>query len=85
MTDLEAEIAALIVKAVDLEPPAGTIDPEAPLFGAELGLDSIDILEIAIVVAKRYGVELSSEAVGNEQVFASLRTLAAYVAANRTN
>ena len=84
MTDLENELAALIVRAVDLDIAPESIDPEAPLYGDELGLDSIDILEIAVVVSKEYGIELHSENVANEKIFASLRTLSRHVAENRT-
>lgn len=84
MTVLELEIAELIVKAVDLDLPAATIDPEAPLYGDVLGLDSIDILEIAVVVSKVYGIEMNSEGADNAKIFATLRKLALYVAENRT-
>ncbi len=84
MTELEKEIAGLIVKAVDLDCPIEAIDPDAPLFGDVLGLDSIDILEIAVVVSAAYGVELNSENVSNEKIFASLRALSRHVAEHRT-
>jgi acyl carrier protein len=84
MTEFEKEIATLIVRAVDLEVPAESIDPDAPLFGDVLGLDSIDILEIAVVVSKEYGIELHSESVANEKTFASLRALSRHVAEHRT-
>ena len=84
MTDLEREIAQLVVAALDLEQPAAAIDPEAALYGDALGLDSIDILEIAVVVSKEYGIEMHSEHAGNAKIFESLRTLARHVAENRT-
>ena len=84
MTELEDEIAELIVEAVGLEQPASSIEPDAPLYGDALGLDSIDILEIAVVVAKRYGIEMHSEDAGNAKIFASLRALARHVAEKRT-
>jgi acyl carrier protein len=84
MTELEKEIAQLIVDAVGLDQPASSIDPDAQLYGDALGLDSIDILEIAVVVAKRYGIEMNSEDAGNAKIFASLRALARHVAATRT-
>ena len=84
MTELESEIAGLIVEAVGLEQPASSIQPDAPLYGDTLGLDSIDILEIAVVVAKRYGIEMHSEDAGNAKIFASLRALARHVAEKRT-
>ena len=81
---LEGELAELIVAALNLEVPAGQIDPEARLYGEGLGLDSIDILEIALVVSKHYGVQLRADEAANTQIFRSLRHLAAYVAAHRT-
>jgi acyl carrier protein len=84
MTELENEIAELIVEAVALDQPASSIDPDAPLYGDALGLDSIDILEIAVVVAKRYGIEMHSEDAGNAKIFSSLRALAHHVSENRT-
>ena len=76
---MEPEIAAMIVSALDLELVPKDIDPEAPLFGDGLGLDSIDALELSLEIAKRYGVEIKAEDERNEYIFASLRNLAAYV------
>ena len=81
---LMAEIAELIVSALNLEMTPEQIEPDAPLFGAGLGLDSIDILEIALVISKRYGFQLRSDDENNVRIFSSLRGLAAHVAANRT-
>ena len=55
---LEREIAELIVQGLNLPMSAAQIDPEAPLYGDGLGLDSIDILEIALIVSKQYGIVL---------------------------
>ena len=79
-----AELAGLIVAALNLELPASQIDPDARLYGEGLGLDSIDILEIALVVSKHYGVQLRADDAENAQTFRSLRRLAEYVAAHRT-
>ena len=81
---LEQEMAGLIIETLQLEDvaPAG-IDPEAPLFGDGLGLDSIDALELALAISKRYGVELRADDERKERVFASLRALATYVDAQR--
>jgi acyl carrier protein len=79
----EAEIAALIVQAVNLESPAADIDPTAPLFDTGLGLDSIDLLEIALAVSQRYGCELRSDDPDNTRIFASLRNLAAHIERKR--
>ncbi len=78
------ELAGLIVQALNLELGAADIDPDAPLYGEGLGLDSIDILEIALVVSKRYGVQLRADSAENEQIFRSLRRLAEYITAHRT-
>ncbi|MFI4886410.1 MAG: phosphopantetheine-binding protein [Steroidobacterales bacterium] len=81
---LERELAGLIVQALNLELSAAEINPEAPLYGEGLGLDSIDILEIALVVSKHYGVQLRADNAQNEQIFRSLRRLAEYITAHRT-
>ena len=83
-TDLEREIAGLVTEALNLEVSAGDIDPEAPLYRDGLGLDSIDILEIALVVSKRYGIDIKAESEENHKIFRSLRGLAEFVAAQRT-
>jgi acyl carrier protein len=75
----EAEISALMVEVLNLEVPAKDIDPEAPLYGEGLGLDSIDMLEISLAIAKRYGVELRADDDASRQVFTSLRNLARHV------
>ena len=77
------EIAELVVSALNLEIAAGTIDPDAPLFGEGLGLDSIDILELALVISKRYGFQLRSEGDDNRRIFASLRALSAHIEQQR--
>jgi acyl carrier protein len=84
LTELEREIATSIVDALSLDFPVDEFDPEAPLYGERFGLDSIDMLEIAVVVSARYGVELRSDDVANRNVFASLRALASHVARHRT-
>ena len=82
-TPFEAELAALIVQAVNLDASPRDIDPVAPLFGEGLGLDSIDLLEIALAVSQRYGCELRSDDPDNARIFASLRNLAAHIAERR--
>lgn len=83
-TPAERELAELLVEALSLEDvePA-SIDPEAPLFNAGLGLDSIDALELALAVGKRYGFQLRSDNEENKRIFASLRALSAHVEAHR--
>lgn len=81
---LERELAALFVQALNLETKAEDIDPTAPLFGDGLGLDSIDILEVALEVSHRYGFQLRSDDENNQKIFQNLRSLAAHVAQHRT-
>jgi acyl carrier protein len=83
MSELEQEIAALIIQALRLEITVADFDPAAPLYGDPLGLDSIDMLEIALAVSTQYGVQVRSDDVENEKTFASLRALASYVAQHR--
>jgi acyl carrier protein len=81
----ERELAELIISAVNLEGvTAADVDPEAPLFGAGLGLDSIDALELALEISKRYGFQLRSDDEENRRIFASLRALSDYIQKNRT-
>lgn len=81
---LTAEVAGLIVEALNLDITPADIDPAEPLYGAGLGLDSIDILEIALVVSKQYGVQLRADSAENERIFGSLRQLVEYICAHRT-
>lgn len=78
------EVAELIISALNLDLAVAEIEPDAPLFGDGLGLDSIDILELALVISKRYGFQLRSDNEDNTRIFASLRTLAAHIASLRT-
>lgn len=81
----EAEVAEMIVAELNLEVGAQEIDPNQPLYGDGLGLDSIDILEIALVISKKYGVQIKADNADNFHIFASLRNLAAYIAQHRTS
>jgi acyl carrier protein len=81
----ERDLAELLVESLNLEDvDAAGIDPEAPLFGDGLGLDSIDALELALAVSKKYGFQLRSDNDANRQIFGSLRALAAHVEQHRT-
>lgn len=83
-TTAQHELAALIVECLNLESvSADQIEPEAPLFGGDLGLDSIDALEIALAVSKHYGFQLRSDNPDNRQIFTSLATLSAHVEQHR--
>lgn len=79
----ELEVAKLIVSALSLETSPEDIAPEEPLFGAGLGLDSIDALELALAVSKAYGVQLRSDDERNHRIFSSLRALAAHIEKHR--
>ncbi len=83
-TPLQHEVAALLVEALNLEVAPESVDPHAAIYGEGLGLDSIDILEVALVVSKRYGFQLRSDDAENVKIFTSLATLADHIAAQRT-
>ena len=83
-TPAEHELAQLLVESLNLEGvDAAQIDPEAPLFGDGLGLDSIDALELALAISKQYGFQLRSDSDENRRIFASLRALSAHVEQHR--
>jgi acyl carrier protein len=85
LTTLECELADMLVEVLHLEMPASDIGPEAALYGDEgLGLDSIDILEIAVAISKKYGFKLRSDDPDNDRIFGSLRALAAHIAERRS-
>jgi acyl carrier protein len=75
----ELELAELIVTTLNLEMAAGDIDPAAPLYDEGLGLDSIDMLEVALAVSKAYGVKLQADDNNNVAIFSSLRSLNDYI------
>ncbi len=80
----EAELARLIVSTLNLDMPSAEINPEAPLFGEGLGLDSIDVLEIALAVSQTYGVQLRADDENNAAIFRSLRSLSDDIQKRRT-
>ena len=84
MDELIEELKASIIEALNLEglTPAD-IDADAPLFGEGLGLDSIDALELIVLMERNYGIRLKDAAAGR-QVFQSVRVMAEYVMAHRT-
>ena len=82
---LQATIKRLIVDALlleDIEPTE--IEDDAPLFGTGLGLDSIDALELAIAIDKKFGVKIEAEDERNKEIFRSVASLARHIAANQT-
>lgn len=81
----ELELAELIVSALNLDVFPGEIDPNGRLYREGLGLDSIDILEIALAVSKKYGFQLRSDDSDNVKIFSSLRSLNEHVQRYRTH
>ena len=85
MNDLEQELKVLLVEALVLEDvTAEQIESTAPLFGAGLGLDSVDALELAMAIHKKYGVRITAADEQSKHIFSSVRTLAEHIAAQRT-
>lgn len=81
----ERDLAELLVESLNLEGvDAAGIDPDAPLFNDGLGLDSIDALELALAISRKYGFQLRSDNDANRRIFASLRALSAHVEQHRT-
>ena len=79
MEELIKELKQHIISALNLEDMSpDDIDADAPLFGEGLGLDSIDALELIVLMEKQYGIRLASPAEG-KQIFKSVRTMAEYV------
>lgn len=84
-SEFEQELAQHVITALNLDIGLAEIDPLAPLYGDEgLGIDSIDVLEISLVLAKQYGVQLRSDDENNAKIFSSLRSLANHIQQNRT-
>ena len=79
----EIEIARLIADVVNLDCAPEQVDPVAPMFGDGLGLDSIDMLEIALAISQTYGFSLRSDDPDNRRIFSSLRAFAAHIAQHR--
>lgn len=81
----EQKLASLIVETLNLEDIAPTdIEPEEPLFGDALGLDSIDALELAVAISQMHGVELKAEDESSREAFASLRALSGFIEEQRS-
>jgi acyl carrier protein len=80
---LQLALAQLIVETLNLDIDAASIDPNAPLFGEGLGLDSIDMLEIALAVSQTYGVKLRADDSENHQTFRSLASLNQHIQQQR--
>ena len=78
------EVAELVVSALNLEVAPADVQADEPLYGDGLGLDSIDILEIALVVSKHYGLQLRADQDDNHAIFHSLRSLSDQIAVHRS-
>jgi acyl carrier protein len=84
LTAAELELCEIIVKTLNLEMAASEVDPMGAIYGEGLGLDSIDILEISLVISKHYGFQLKSDDQNNKTIYQTVRSLCAHVQANRT-
>jgi acyl carrier protein len=84
VNEQEMALAELIVSALNLEVSASEIEPDAPLYGDGLGLDSIDILEMSLAISKEYGFQLKSDDEDKTRIFSSLRNLNSYIQQRRT-
>ena len=81
-TETERKLAELIVESLNLEDvEASEIQPEEPLFGEGLGLDSIDALELALAITKAYSIQLKADDADMKQAFGTLRSLNDYIEA----
>lgn len=84
MENLREELKHKIISVLNLEDVAPEdIEINAPLFGSGLGLDSIDALELIVLLDKEYGIKLADPKKGKE-IFESIETMASYIEANRT-
>jgi acyl carrier protein len=85
MSELIEKLKIEIIEALNLEDLApADIDKDAPLFGDGLGLDSIDALELIVLLEKNYGIKLEDPKDG-KKVFYSVQTMADYIQANQKN
>lgn len=84
MEELILKLKQEIIEVLNLEDVTpDEIDNDAPLFGEGLGLDSIDALELIVLIEKNYGIKLKDPAAGKE-IFKSINVMADYIAKNRT-
>lgn len=86
MSPLESEVAQMIIDSLNLEDTrVEDIDPEAPLFGEGLGLDSIDALELSLAISQHYGFQIKSDDSDNQRIFSSLRALSEHIETSRNS
>jgi acyl carrier protein len=84
LSAFEIEIARQLIDSLNLEVTPDEIDPNAPLYQEGLGLDSIDLLELSVVLSKRYGIQIKSDDPDITRIFSSLRALADTVQSSKT-
>jgi acyl carrier protein len=84
MTPMELEVARMIVESLNLETDPTEIAPDQPLYREGLGLDSIDMLELSLVISKRYGFQIKSDDPDITAIFSSLQALSDTIANRRT-
>lgn len=84
MTPIESELAQLLVESLNLDTDPASIDPAGALYREGLGLDSIDLLELSVVISKRYGFQIKSDDPDVSRIFSSLGALAETVSSRRT-
>ena len=83
--DLISQLKTMLIEGLRLEDiQPDDISPDAPLFGEGLGLDSIDALEIGVMLNRQFGIKITSNDKRNNQIFSSLRSLAEFIADNRS-
>jgi acyl carrier protein len=83
MEELILKLKNEIIEVLNLEEvKPEDIDDNAPLFGEGLGLDSIDALELIVLMEKNYGIKLQDASQGKE-IFKSVNSMADYIAQNR--
>jgi acyl carrier protein len=84
MDSLERELKTLIIEALKLEDvSAEEIDSQEPLFGDGLGLDSIDALELGVILRKRYGIQIATVTAEVKAHFSTIKSLARFIEAQR--
>jgi acyl carrier protein len=84
MNELVAELKVKLIDILNLaDTTPADIDENAQLVGGELGIDSIDVLEMVVMIEKDYGVKINNKELG-EKVFATLSGLAEYISENRS-
>jgi len=84
LSPMELDVARMIVESLNLEVEPETIDPESPLYREGLGLDSIDMLELSLVISKKYGFQIKSDDPEITTLFSSLKSLTEAIEKRRT-